>query len=152
MIKDIKGEEEMRVFGSKIGAILRGGEVIELVGDVGAGKTTIAKGIAAGLGVKDNLQSPSFTINRLYDGSNGVNLSHYDFYRLNEAGIMNEELLESLDDNKTVTIIEWSGLVSDFLPVDRLSINISATDENTRHLVVSAGGGNSQKLLDKVTI
>jgi tRNA threonylcarbamoyladenosine biosynthesis protein TsaE len=60
----IKDDQSMRALGARIGALLRGGEVFELVGDVGAGKTTLVKGLAAGLGVDDDVQSPSFTINR----------------------------------------------------------------------------------------
>ena len=147
MKKEIKDEIQMNNFGIKIGLLLRGGENIELIGDVGAGKTTLVKGIAAGLGVIENVQSPSFTISRVYDGRNNLKLAHYDFYRLNDAGIMINELQESLNDNKTVTIIEWSGLIENILPVDRLSINILSPTEFSRDLDLKFGGKNSESLI-----
>jgi tRNA threonylcarbamoyladenosine biosynthesis protein TsaE len=92
MTIEVKSASEMKLFGEKIGSFLRGGETIELVGDVGAGKTTLTKGIALGMGVDEDVQSPSFTISRLYTTPGGISLAHYDFYRLSDAGIMGDEL------------------------------------------------------------
>jgi len=137
----------MKQFGEFIGRLLCGGEIIELIGDVGAGKTTFVKGLAAGLGIDENIQSPSFTINRVYNGHNDIILSHYDFYRLNEAGIMSDELKEVINDRNTITVIEWGGAVSSILPDDRLSINITSPTENSRELVISSNGIISDKLI-----
>ena len=73
------GVEETFALGEKLGKSLHGGEVIELVGDIGAGKTALTKGIAKGMGVDDDVQSPTFTISRLYEGRNRIRLAHYDF-------------------------------------------------------------------------
>lgn len=118
-------DKSMRELGVKIGAALRGGEVFELIGDVGAGKTTFVKGLATGLEIDDDVQSPSFTINRQYKGRNGLTLSHYDFYRLNDAGIMGMEIAESLSDPSRVTVVEWGESVKDVLPDNRIIININ---------------------------
>ena len=150
MFKEIKNESEMKVFGETIGTFLKSGDFIELVGDVGSGKTTLTKGIAIGMGVDDNVQSPSFTINRVYQGHDNLTLSHYDFYRLNDAGIMVNDLQESAADPNTITIIEWAGVVDQVLPSDRLTIRITSPSENVRELSFSAGGENSNELLEKV--
>ena len=141
----------MKEFGKTVGALLSGGEIIELIGDVGAGKTTFVKGLAIGLGITENIQSPSFTINRVYDGRDDLILSHYDFYRLTDAGIMASELSEVVNDQKTVTVIEWAGAVADILPTDRLSIKITSPTETSRQLVVDSAGQISDKLKEKLT-
>lgn len=143
---EVINEIEMKRFGEVIGRLLNGGEKIELVGDVGAGKTTLVKGIAIGLGINENIQSPSFTINRVYDGRDNIILSHYDFYRLDNAGIMADELGEAIDDKKTITVIEWGGAVLEILPKDRLIINISSPTEESRRLIIESGGVISEKL------
>lgn len=125
---------ETKALGERIGALLRGGEVIELVGDVGAGKTTFTKGLAQGLGVTDDVQSPSFTINRMYKGREGLELAHYDFFRLNDAGIMADELSETMADPKVVTVIEWADIVEGVLPANRLAITFTASSDEGRHL------------------
>ncbi|MEI7539623.1 MAG: tRNA (adenosine(37)-N6)-threonylcarbamoyltransferase complex ATPase subunit type 1 TsaE [Candidatus Saccharibacteria bacterium] len=146
MPKDINSENEMKDFGRLIGSLLCGGEIIELLGDVGVGKTTLVKGIAIGLGIDEYIQSPSFTINRVYKGRDDLTLSHYDFYRLNDAGIMTNELQETISDPKTITIIEWGEIVAGVLPSDRLSIYIISPTETSRRLTVDSGGDNSRKL------
>ncbi len=140
----------MKEFGRTIGAALRGGEVLELIGDVGTGKTTLTKGLAEGLAISEPVQSPTFTISRVYAARDGLHLHHYDFYRLGEAGIMAEDVNEVMHDPAAVTVIEWSGAVSDVLPADRLQISIHATDENERNVTVNAGGERSQALLEAV--
>jgi len=149
MILEINSEENMKEFGERLGSLLVGGEIIELVGDVGAGKTTLTKGMAVGLGVGEYVQSPSFTISRIYDGHDGLKLAHYDFYRLGDAGVMADELSETMADKKTVTIIEWADVVGGVLPIDRLSILIGALSENSRKVEIKAGGDNSNALLKK---
>jgi tRNA threonylcarbamoyladenosine biosynthesis protein TsaE len=144
-------EGDMKAFGAKLGALLKGGEVIELVGDVGAGKTTLTKGIASGLLVDEDVQSPSFTISRVYDTPSGLHLSHYDFYRLHDAGIMADELHETLHDARTVTVIEWAEIVAGVLPTDRLTILMVSLGETIRHIELVAGGPKSQALLEGLT-
>lgn len=140
----------MKQFGEKLGAVLEGGEIIELIGDVGAGKTTLTKGIAAGLGIDEDVQSPSFTISRVYDVRDGLYLAHYDFYRLQDAGIMADELHETMHDPHTITIVEWADIVSGVLPKDRLSIYITPVAETMREIVIKVSGEKATALKEKL--
>jgi tRNA threonylcarbamoyladenosine biosynthesis protein TsaE len=135
--KDVENEAAMKAYGEELGRSFRGGEVIELIGDVGAGKTTLVKGIAKGLGIDEDVQSPSFTISRVYDGRDDLRLLHYDFYRLNDAGIMADELSEAVSDPKAVTIIEWADVVEGVLPEGHVSITITSPTETTRRLEIA---------------
>lgn len=118
---------------ARIGTRLRGGEVIELIADLGGGKTTFVRGLAKGMGSRDKVSSPTFTISNEY-ACNGLKMLHYDFYRLSEAGIMADELTEEINDPETVVVIEWGDVVADVLPADRLTIKIEATGEDDREL------------------
>ena len=140
MKRVISSVEEMLSFGAKLGAGLRGGETFVLTGDVGAGKTVITKGIAKGMAVDDDVQSPTFTISRVYEARDALRLAHYDFYRLNDAGIMRDELHEVLSDNKVVTVIEWADIVEDVVPKDSVRITITPTSESVRELTIDDPG------------
>ena len=98
--------DDLIQFGAKLGCLLHGGETLELIGDIGAGKTTLTKGLARGLQIDDEVQSPTFTISRNYEAADGLRLAHYDFYRLPDAGIMKMELDEAIHDSHTITVIE----------------------------------------------
>ncbi|MES2876514.1 MAG: tRNA (adenosine(37)-N6)-threonylcarbamoyltransferase complex ATPase subunit type 1 TsaE [Patescibacteria group bacterium] len=146
----LTSEAHMKQFGHKIGRLLRGGECIQLIGDVGAGKTTLTKGIAEGLDITDTVQSPTFTINRTYDSPRGVRLSHYDFYRLSDPGIMSDELAESLDEPTTAIVIEWGDIVASILPDDHLQITIESPTETDRTVRLEAFGGRAQRLMEEL--
>ena len=103
--------------------------VIELVGDVGAGKTTFVRGLAEGLGVKEPVTSPSFTISKTYALPEGGRLVHYDFYRLPEPGLMADDLAENLADEKNVVVIEWGESVNDLLPKKHSRVEIKYSEE-----------------------
>ena len=152
MTIEVNSEVEMKMLGESIGRLLHGGEIIELIGDVGSGKTTLVKGIAIGLGIDEYVQSPSFTINRSYKGRHGISLSHYDFYRLDDAGIMANELQEVIGDPNVVTIIEWGSVVEGVLPKDRISVHITVSAENSRELEIGSGGDVSRKLADQIKL
>lgn len=125
----VKNETDMLALGKRLGERLRGGEVIELVGDVGAGKTTLVKGVGQGLVVDDDVQSPSFTISRVYQARDGLELHHYDFYRLQDAGVLSFELGESINEPHAVTIVEWADTVHDVLPAEHVLIKIGHTPD-----------------------
>lgn len=146
MIIEVDSEEKMREFGARVGALVEGYETIELVGDVGAGKTTFVKGLARGLGVNDDIQSPSFTISRVYDARDGLRLAHYDFYRLTDAGIMRDELAEAIEDQTTITVIEWADIVEGVLPSGRLTIEFTAPTETSRRLTLTGLESIQEKL------
>lgn len=140
----------MKALGRQIGAQLAGGEVLELCGDIGAGKTTLAKGIAVGMGIDETVQSPTFTISRVYTAARGLELAHYDFYRLSDAGIMMAELAERLDDERSVVLVEWADVVQGALPADRLRVTIAAVSETERIVEIAATGTRSQRLLERL--
>jgi tRNA threonylcarbamoyladenosine biosynthesis protein TsaE len=117
----------------QIGSKLRGGETIELVGDLGAGKTEFVRGLARGLGSSDQVHSPSFTLSNQYKAA-GLTLHHFDFYRLFEPGIMRDELAEVLNDPKAVVVIEWANVVANILPPTRLKIRFVTSAETKRQL------------------
>ena len=139
----------MKQLGEAIGRSVSGGEVLELVGDIGAGKTTLTKGIARALGINEPVQSPTFTISRVYDSPKGLRLAHYDFYRLGEAGIMGDEIREAADDD-SVIIVEWAGAVDDNLPKDRLVVKITTISEEERLVEFHPGGKKSAELWQKI--
>lgn len=117
----------------QIGKALRGGEVIELVSDLGGGKTTFVRGLARGMGSTARVSSPTFTLSQVYDAGDRA-LLHFDFYRLVEAGIMADELAESLADPEAVVVIEWGDVVADILPDTRITATIVATGEDSRSI------------------
>ena len=139
----------MKQLGEAIGRSVSGGEVLELVGDIGAGKTTLTKGIAQALGINEPVQSPTFTISRVYDSPKGLRLVHYDFYRLSEAGIMGDEIREAMDDD-SVVVVEWAGAVDDDLPKDRLVVKITTISEEERLVEFHPGGKKSTELWQKI--
>lgn len=145
----IDSDEKMQRLGVAIGRAVSGGEVLELVGDIGAGKTTLTKGIAKALDINEPVQSPTFTISRVYDSPRGLRLAHYDFYRLGEAGIMGNEISEAVD-NDSVVVVEWAGAVDGDLPEDRLAIKIIATSEEERLVEFHPGGKKSTELWQKI--
>ena len=130
-------EQQMINFGENLAKTLEAPTVIELVGDVGAGKTTITKGIAKGLGIDEEITSPTFTLSKRYPfqkaGTEYV-LVHYDFYRLNDPGIMSEDLLENIQNPNTITIIEWGDSISSLLPKDHLRFFITINDDDSRSI------------------
>ena len=123
--------------GREIGSKLKGGEVIELISDLGGGKTTLTKGIAEGAGSKDMVASPSFAISYLYSAPK-FNIHHFDFYRLEDSGVVGLSLAEAISEKNDVIVIEWGDIVADILPESRITIKLSsdAEDENKRIIEV----------------
>lgn len=119
-----------------MGERLRGGEVIELISDVGGGKTTFVKGLAKGFGSSDVVASPSFTISREYVAGDKT-MYHFDFYRLNDPGIVANELAEVVVDDKAVTVVEWADIVEGVLPIEHVTIRITNTGETSRDYEIS---------------
>lgn len=110
--------------------------VIELIGDVGAGKTTFVRGFAKGLGIKEPITSPSFTISKSYACPNGKTLTHYDFYRLADPGLMQDDLKESINNPNNITVVEWGESISNILPKNRTIINITYNDDGSREVTL----------------
>ncbi len=139
----IASEAEMIKFGHQIAQNLKLPAVIELVGDVGAGKTTFTRGLAAGLGIKNPVTSPSFTISKRYafqtpDHQSGE-LIHYDFYRLDDPGIMRDELSEAIATENSVVVVEWGDSVADLLPSHKLRLEFALQADDSREVTISEG-------------
>jgi len=124
--------------GEAVGSQLRAGDLVVLTGDLGAGKTTFAKGLARALGVEQTVTSPTFTIVQEYEGR--VPLAHVDVYRLERIQELHdfgfEELLE-----ERVTVVEWGEAIAAVLPRDRIDVRIGpGADDDDRVVEVVAGG------------
>lgn len=129
----LKTEEELIKAGEELGKTLKPPYFIELVGDVGAGKTTFVKGLARGWGIDDEITSPSYTISKCYQNNN-ITLNHYDFYRLDDPGIMSEDLEESLNDPDTITVVEWADIVRNTTP--DMIVKITIKEDGSRELEI----------------
>lgn len=129
---NIKSEQEMLEYGRSFAKEIVAPTLLELVGDVGTGKTTFVRGLAEGLGIKESVTSPSFTISKIYALKNGGHLIHYDFYRLNEPGLMMDDLLEKMSDDKNIVVIEWADSVKELLPGKHVTINFAYDEAGGR--------------------
>lgn len=135
--------------GKKIGQQLVAGDVLVLDGDLGAGKTTFTKGLAAGLEIPDIIKSPTFTIIHEYQDGR-LPLYHMDAYRLENGGT--EDLgLEEYFDGDGVSVVEWAEFVEDELPTDFLAIHFKRTgDDNTRILEFEPHGQHFDQIVKSV--
>ena len=129
-----RSPEETRVLGKKIGRKLREGDVVALIGELGAGKTCLAQGLGWGLGVDPNLYltSPSFTLIREYHGR--LRVYHIDLYRLNSIEEVYELGFEEYFYGSGVTIVEWADRIETLLPPEHVRIEIGVVSENERQI------------------
>lgn len=124
--------EETKALGRHLASDLQGGEVIELIGGLGSGKTTFVQGLAEGLGIKRKVLSPTFLIRRSYPGR--LNLEHFDFYRLNSSrDLTGLDVEEVVGLPKTVVVMEWPERVGLESPRAK-RISFEYVDENTRRI------------------
>ncbi|MBU1998083.1 MAG: tRNA (adenosine(37)-N6)-threonylcarbamoyltransferase complex ATPase subunit type 1 TsaE [Candidatus Omnitrophota bacterium] len=138
-------KETLRI-GKKIAEFARKGDVFCLSGELGAGKTLLAKGIAWGLGInKDAVISPTFVILRQYSGR--LPLYHFDLYRLNNPGEILDLGYEEFFFGDGLTIVEWPDRLKWLLPEDCLNIRLSIRGENKRAFSIQAKGKRSKLLL-----
>ncbi|MFC3883401.1 tRNA (adenosine(37)-N6)-threonylcarbamoyltransferase complex ATPase subunit type 1 TsaE [Bacillus songklensis] len=129
-------EETMKA-AEKLAHLLQPGDVLLLEGDLGAGKTTFTKGLAKGLGITRNVNSPTFTIIKEYHGGR-LPLFHMDVYRLDDSF---EDLgFDEYFEGNGVTVVEWAHLIQEQLPVQLLQINIYHEAEEKRRLELNAYG------------
>ena len=120
----LSGIEDTKKLGREIADALEPGDIVALMGDLGTGKTELTKSIAEGLGVKEKVISPTFTIVKLYE-SGRIPLAHFDVYRLEGS----EELFDTgagdIIGGSYASVIEWADIVADSLPADALLIQLS---------------------------
>ncbi|MFD1708530.1 tRNA (adenosine(37)-N6)-threonylcarbamoyltransferase complex ATPase subunit type 1 TsaE [Siminovitchia sediminis] len=137
--------EETLGIASQLGSLLKPLDVLLLEGDLGAGKTTFTKGLAAGLGIKGNVNSPTFTIIKEYKGR--LPLYHMDVYRLEDSF---EDLgFDEYFYGNGVTVVEWAQFIEDQLPADHLSIHLHYEDGNRRRIVFYPAGKRYKALCEE---
>ncbi|HAT55918.1 MAG TPA: tRNA (adenosine(37)-N6)-threonylcarbamoyltransferase complex ATPase subunit type 1 TsaE [Lactobacillus sp.] len=143
-------DEATQNIGRQLAKLVSAGDVILLDGDLGAGKTTLTKGLAAGLGIKRYVKSPTFTIIREYKEGR-LPLYHMDVYRLENGG--GDELgLDEYFNGQGVSVVEWSQFVEGELPEQRLTIHLKRNEANIdqRTLTFDPQGAHYQKLVEKL--
>ena len=131
---------ETRAIGERIAARLRSGDVVLLQGDLGAGKSELARGIARGLGVSGPVPSPSFTILNAYDEGR-VPLYHFDWYRIEDAREIIEMGMDEQIGGDGVAVVEWPSQCPEAIPETHLSIRLTPVDETTRDVTITPMGG-----------
>jgi len=119
------GAGETLELAARIGNLLRGGDVIALSGDLGAGKTVFAKGVARALGVDEPVVSPTFTVVREHEGTS-LRFVHVDVYRLDHVQELHDVGWDDLLDRESVAVVEWGDRVGALLPLDRLDVRLDA--------------------------
>lgn len=124
-----KDEQETKQLAKSLAQILRGGDVLALDGELGAGKTVFAKGLAEGLGIKEPVDSPTFTIVKEYEGK--LPFFHLDLYRLDSSEPLG---LEEYLDGEGICLIEWASRISDWLPDDAIRLQLSVLPDLTRKM------------------
>jgi tRNA threonylcarbamoyladenosine biosynthesis protein TsaE len=149
-----RSPEQTRRAGMRLGTMLHPGDVICLVGDLGAGKTTLVQGIASGWGSLDAASSPTFVLVNVYRRSGDTphsgeqRLYHLDAYRLNGAAEAEDLDLDTLLANGPL-VVEWAERIQSALPIEHLWINLHYIDENQRDLLITAHGRRYQNMLSQ---
>lgn len=146
MEKITQNARETQELGARIGNYLKGGEVICLFGEMGAGKTTFVQGLSKSLNIKSNIQSPTFIIMRKYIGFIGnfflkrkINFYHVDLYRIDkniEKEVENLGILDLWGNKKNIFVIEWSEKIENILPKNIIKIKIKIIDNHKRSIII----------------
>ena len=116
--------EETYALGKKIGESAKPGQVYSLIGDLGVGKTVFTQGLAAGLGITDSVNSPTFTILQIYEDGR-IPFYHFDVYRIGDVEEMEEIGYEDCFYGEGVCLIEWANLIEEILPENYILIEIA---------------------------
>jgi tRNA threonylcarbamoyladenosine biosynthesis protein TsaE len=148
VIQSKSASETVRL-GRNIGSRLLPGDVVALVGELGAGKTQLIKGLAAGAGIRNPtyISSPSFTLINEYPGK--ITFYHIDLFRLSKENEAEELGMEDYIQGKGITAIEWADRIPSLLPEELLLIRIAYTGKNTRSLEISGKGKRYLKMIDQ---
>ncbi len=150
MVISSKNTAETIRIGRDIGGLLRPGDVVALVGELGAGKTQFIKGLAEGAGVGKStyVSSPSFTLINEYPGR--VPFYHVDLFRLEQEKEAEELGLEDYFQGGGITAVEWADKILSLLPKEMLLIHIAYTGKNTRSLEITGRGRRYLNLVDQI--
>jgi tRNA threonylcarbamoyladenosine biosynthesis protein TsaE len=145
----LENEEKTKDIGYKLGKLLDKKSILCLIGDLGAGKTTLTQSIAKGLEVDDYITSPTFTIVNEYEGR--VPLYHYDVYRIGSSDEMYDIGFDEYINSDGVCIIEWANLIEDILPDEYLYIDIKYK-ENGREMILNPKGEKYEEIIKELLI
>jgi len=141
--------EETEQLGHIIGHSLQGGEILALYGDLGTGKTTLVRGMAAGIGARpQDVTSPTFVLIHEYQGR--LRLAHADMYRIARADELLHTGLSDYLDGSTAVVIEWAERAFGELPEDRLDIRLNHEGKTTRVFTMTALGPCAKRLLSRI--
>src|SRR5690554_5313004 len=138
--------KETHELAKRLGTLLQAGDLVTLSGDLGAGKTSFTKGLAEGLGVKRNVNSPTFTIIKEYEGR--LPFYHMDAYRIDDE--WEDFGLEEYFHGNGVTVVEWPSMIEEQLPERRLAITIDYVGETVRKFYFSAKGQHYIKICEEL--
>jgi tRNA threonylcarbamoyladenosine biosynthesis protein TsaE len=136
-----RSTDETLAHAGSVGELLRAGDVVSLAGDLGAGKTVFARGVARALGVSDPVVSPSFTIVREYEGR--VPVVHVDIYRIETFQELHDIGFEEVVRDDAVTLVEWGDVIDGMLPSDRLEVRLAAGSADDERVIEIEGHGRS---------
>lgn len=131
-----KSPEDTIKLGEKIGGLLKSGDVIAYSGGLGAGKTTITRGISIGLGLGDEVISPTFSLVNEYSGAN-IRLYHFDMYRISSPEDLETTGFYDFLEDGGILAIEWSENIESELPENTIRINIERIDDSTRQIIIN---------------
>lgn len=141
-----RGPNETREFSKRLADFLQPGDVIALEGDLGAGKTTFTKGLAEGLEIKKNVNSPTFTIIKEYHGR--LPLYHMDVYRVEDSY---EDLgFDDYFEGSGVTVVEWAHLIQEQLPSEILTVFLYRAENDCRRIVLEPKGKRYEDLCKEI--
>lgn len=144
-IVETNSAEETRSFGQQLAALLQPGDVVLLHGDLGAGKTTLAQGIAAGLGARRSMQSPTFSLVVDTSLDNDLILRHIDLYRLDDPGDLDTLGFEDLtNDERVITLVEWPERAVGMLPDAYVLIELESVGPDRRAITIRPIGLGSR--------
>lgn len=141
-------EDTLKAIGFELGALVKKGSIIALIGDLGAGKTTFTKEFARGLNIKDDITSPTFNIVSIYDEPNGrLPLYHFDVYRLSCTQELEDIGYEEYFYGNGVTVIEWANKIESILDENTIYIFLDYVDMDKRKLTIKT---SDNKIIDLI--
>lgn len=144
--KEVISLEETQRLAHQLAELLEPQDTITLEGDLGAGKTTFTQALAKGLGISRTVNSPTFTIMKQYEGR--LPFNHLDVYRLADS---DEDLgWDEIFYGDAVTVVEWAHLIEEYLPDERLAIEIYRSDDNKRKFVLKPIGKRYERLCEEL--
>ncbi len=131
--------EETEALARQLASRLKPGDILCLTGDLGAGKTTFTKALGNGLGVEEDITSPTFTLIQEYQGE--LPVYHFDVYRMKDPSEFNDLGAEEYFNGDGICVVEWADLVEEYLPEKRLWIRIQWLDTEKRRICLTCMGG-----------